>query len=628
MHLSSDRGASSYPENYANKKLKTLRKADGQYALNGNWAINWSGDYEAAGTVFSFKRQDTVAGEVITASGPLQEPIDIMVLYQQPNPGIKYEYMLPMSSDAALLGAMIPPVVPSVTRPGALNSVIAPPLLLPGGVGKIPVETPVVKDGTVQDSPDSRSPTFPYGSGVLGTDSRPAVITYHQTAGEARPVIGTHSNHQGPAEEPHKPIGKSKSRKRKFAWKLAGFTECTKTCGGGLSTTMVVCVREHSQITVPERRCGYQEKPHPQTIRCNNKPCPAEWVPGEWGECSVTCGDGVQTRDMICKQEITPTLTMKVAEGACLKPPSQSRTQACQRPECPTQGPPQEWTRRTRWETGQWGQCSVPCGQGKRSRMVKCIGVNNSEQEDCLQNDQPAQEEECNLSPCPNSTAQYPWMYTEWTQQCSEECGTGVQTRRVHCSVDLHCDLGLRPDDTRACSSDKQCSGKWFAGPWGQCSPGCGQGHQTRDVVCVAFIRGQHHVALYMNCPENLKPDTDRVCESNPCAPDWFITEWGQCSRECGTGVQKREVKCLDDKQQLSSGCAEDARPPSRRVCNTHDCSTGSATEKSSSHPLSRIDDDPSLSNGAGDQALPDETLHKDSVGEVMDEEEEEDKSW
>ncbi|CAG2054643.1 unnamed protein product [Timema podura] len=200
---------------------------------------------------------------------------------------------------------------------------------------------------------------------------------------------------------------------------------------------------------------------------------------------------------------------------------------------------------------------------------------------------------------------------TNHVGNCSEECGTGVQTRRVHCSVDLHCDLGLRPDDTRACSSDKQCSGKWFAGPWGQCSPGCGQGHQTRDVVCVAFIRGQHHVALYMNCPENLKPDTDRVCESNSCAPDWFITEWGQCSRECGTGVQKREVKCLDDKQQLSSGCAEDARPPSRRVCNTHDCSTGFATEKSSSHPLSRIDDDPSLSNGAGDQALPDETLHK-----------------
>ncbi|CAG2054644.1 unnamed protein product [Timema podura] len=385
---------------------RALRKADGQYALNGNWAINWSGDYEAAGTVFSFKRQDTVAGEVITASGPLQEPIDIMVLYQQPNPGIKYEYMLPMSSDAALLGAMIPPVVPSVTRPEALNSVIAAPQLLPGTISKVVLvrfllKSPVVKDGTVQDSPDSRS-------GVLGTDSRPAVITYHQTAGEARPVIVTHPNHQGPAEEPHKPIGKSKSRKRKFAWKLAGFTECTKTCGGGLSTTMVVCVREHNQITVPERRCGYQEKPHPQTIRCNNKPCPAEWVPGEWGECSVTCGDGVQTRDMMCKQEITPTLTMKVAEGACLKPPSQSRTQACQRPECPTQGPAQDMC--------LW-QCSVPCGQGKRSRMVKCIGVNNSEQEDCPQNDQPAQEEECNLSPCPNSTAQYPWMYTEWTQQ-------------------------------------------------------------------------------------------------------------------------------------------------------------------------------------------------------------------
>ena len=51
----------------------------------------------------------------------------------------------------------------------------------------------------------------------------------------------------------------------------------------------------------------------------------------------MTCGEGVQTREIICRQEITPTLIMTVAEGACLTPPSPllHRTRPCQRPPCP-----------------------------------------------------------------------------------------------------------------------------------------------------------------------------------------------------------------------------------------------------------------------------------------------------
>jgi hypothetical protein len=54
--------------------------------------------------------------------------------------------------------------------------------------------------------------------------------------------------------------------------------------------------------------------------------------------------------------------------------------------------------------------------------------------------------------------------------QCSEDCGTGVQTRKVHCSEPglESCDARSKPDESRACSSDKLCSGKWFTGPWGQ----------------------------------------------------------------------------------------------------------------------------------------------------------------
>lgn len=60
--------------------LAALRRADGTFVFNGNWAINWSGEYQAAGTTFNYRRQDVSTPELISTQGPLTEPIDIMVL--------------------------------------------------------------------------------------------------------------------------------------------------------------------------------------------------------------------------------------------------------------------------------------------------------------------------------------------------------------------------------------------------------------------------------------------------------------------------------------------------------------------------------------------------------------------
>ncbi len=64
---------------FSNLFSLALRKNDGTYILNGNWAISWPGEYEGAGARFQYTRQDTRSLESIEASGPLNEPVDLLV---------------------------------------------------------------------------------------------------------------------------------------------------------------------------------------------------------------------------------------------------------------------------------------------------------------------------------------------------------------------------------------------------------------------------------------------------------------------------------------------------------------------------------------------------------------------
>lgn len=54
-----------------------MRDNQGKYLLNGHWFIQWSGDYEMAGTIVHYERNGNK--EKMEASGPLKEPIHIMV---------------------------------------------------------------------------------------------------------------------------------------------------------------------------------------------------------------------------------------------------------------------------------------------------------------------------------------------------------------------------------------------------------------------------------------------------------------------------------------------------------------------------------------------------------------------
>ncbi|XP_033905762.3 ADAMTS-like protein 5 isoform X1 [Acipenser ruthenus] len=76
------------------KNYLALQNGRSQYVINGNWEIDWPGEYSVAGTKLVYKRSADNR-ESFEASGPTQEDLHIMVLSTDRNSGIEYEYWLP-----------------------------------------------------------------------------------------------------------------------------------------------------------------------------------------------------------------------------------------------------------------------------------------------------------------------------------------------------------------------------------------------------------------------------------------------------------------------------------------------------------------------------------------------------
>uniref|UniRef100_H3B1V3 ADAM metallopeptidase with thrombospondin type 1 motif 7 n=1 Tax=Latimeria chalumnae TaxID=7897 RepID=H3B1V3_LATCH len=173
-----------------------LRSEDPEkYFLNGGWTIQWNGDYKVAGTTFTYER--TGNWENLTSPGPTKEPVWIQLLFQETNPGVRYQY--------------------TVRRDFDNENEIQPP---------------------------------------------------------------------------------------DFSWRYGSWTKCTATCGRGVQRQIVHCVEKIVGI-VEERYCDYLTRPDDKQRSCSEEPCPARWWIGEWQECSATCGDtGFMKRTVLCIQSV------------------------------------------------------------------------------------------------------------------------------------------------------------------------------------------------------------------------------------------------------------------------------------------------------------------------------------
>ncbi|XP_078343629.1 A disintegrin and metalloproteinase with thrombospondin motifs 9-like isoform X3 [Oculina patagonica] len=370
-------------------------------------------------------------------------------------------------------------------------------------------------------------------------------------------------------DEKTKPAGKAKCYLGLCPrWNTGRWTPCSRTCGEGIRRRAVGCFSMKLRRLLDEPACDAKLRPPDREV-CKAKECypDARWHKGEWGKCSVYCGLGDKSRDVWCS---TKSGT-KVPDEYCADEHKPRTHRSCNKKR-----------RCGEWEGGVWSECSKSCGEGTKTRAIRCLHqLEYKGDMFCDIKTRPSEKQRCNKGECPPFLNVYYWQTSTWSQ-CSNSCGYGKKSRDIWCvdlsrrkvSIEL-CNPASKPENSSLCLESK-CPPKWKHGDWSACSKSCGRGYQYRPVECVAKLgRAQ---SSNTECDRRTKPPVWRPCNLGQCGGFlfWRVGPWSQCSVSCGSGVMKRAVKCLarngtylDDSHCTSP---TSSKPDPRRPCHMNAC--------------------------------------------------------
>lgn len=389
-------------------------------------------------------------------------------------------------------------------------------------------------------------------------------------------------------------------------WRVGPWQNCTRDCGGGVSWRIVTCVQtfdDGTQQLMQDGSCDEYKRPSSRKS-CNGFICPT-WYAGEWSVCSVSCGTGIQKREVICRhvgeaycQEVDqPRLVKNCTTGvSCynLNSDIQERHVSQFQSHMVNQMPQgdQAITKadlyQPRFVTTTWDSCSTSCGPGLRFRYVRCqvylplLGeIVDLPDEDCSET-KPIEHESCTIEPCYD---QFEWEPDGMTE-CSRTCLGGIQETITKCISKItrvtvnasYCMEAPHIQIERRICNDKPCPQRWELGEFGGCSKTCGGGLKTRSVTCIQeFAQGPNWLTLPDVMCSRPIPDRDVPCNTENCPANWVVSNWSGCSVTCGFGVQTRRQLC----QRVStsgiinvsrSECNPSLAPDAEKTCNGTAC--------------------------------------------------------
>ncbi|XP_047437558.1 A disintegrin and metalloproteinase with thrombospondin motifs 7 [Mugil cephalus] len=226
-----------------------------KYFLNGGWTIQWNGEYKAAGTVFTYERTGHL--ENLTSPGPTMEPLWIQLLFQETNPGVRYEY--------------------TISRNYSEDN-------------SIPDSVFFWKYGSWTEC------SVTCGAGV----QRQIVHCVEKTTGIIEehfcdPLTRPDDNRTSCSKDPCPAI-----------WWVGEWQKCSASCGSsGLAKRTVLCIQAISveeQEALDPSACEHMPKPESLSSCNTHIPCPSNWTTGSWSKCSETCGSGARHRNVTCSR--------------------------------------------------------------------------------------------------------------------------------------------------------------------------------------------------------------------------------------------------------------------------------------------------------------------------------------
>ncbi|XP_042884223.1 A disintegrin and metalloproteinase with thrombospondin motifs 7-like [Penaeus japonicus] len=329
--------AATFPVHARNVKIRDVDDAanylalrnnlTGEYFLNGNWMIKWSGEYYYEGTMVYYNREGET--EELFLPGPLKIPLTLLLLFQTENPGVEWEYTLPRENAT---------YIPSFAWEHSDWSVCT--VTCGGGkqvsrVQCMEKEAGLVEDRYCQDQPrpEDRSrecnihacPAW-WWSGRW----QPCSITCGNDRGtRRRTVICVRSF--GPTEQmalmdsdcdlgdkPHETevCPELPPCPKMVDWSVGPWSQSCSLDPCEFEQREVVCV-------APEGKCDPLTRPA-ERRQCGNITC-GHWDVGDWSKCSADCGEGVQFRrvtclgGLACREKDEPK-SVRECEGDCLEP--------------------------------------------------------------------------------------------------------------------------------------------------------------------------------------------------------------------------------------------------------------------------------------------------------------------
>ncbi|XP_072037739.1 A disintegrin and metalloproteinase with thrombospondin motifs 7-like [Amphiura filiformis] len=532
----------------------------GQYILNGNWYIQWSGEYEAAGTTVNYQRVENK--ETVFSQGPLQEPLHVMLLFQSPNPGVVFEYTVPKPDNETL----------------------------------------------------ERIQEFSWEFG----DWSPCSVTCG--VGTQRSAVHCVETIAGVVEDKYCNITKPDDKQRTCnehqcpaTWWIGPWQHCSVSCGqDGERQRSVFCIRgvgKDEQVALTEQDCLDHGLDKPETLESCNRhiPCPtrSDWIAGNWTECSSTCGRGIQHRivhcrrdDALCDFALRP-LSEQICIGVC-----DGDHELIAADHFDNKNPQYQadyfFSYQDTWSTiddsvsdtdfndqrhrqipisfGEWEKMKAErAGIFSRSRLLNTMMRNSWL--DSVRNDQGDFQDEFASDAYDSSVG-----IDKDTQSDDYDINTADSMHSNHRDLILDMDKPqIDPDDFILNDDIRRPTEETYL-------LDNMQDPSSRSVTASPFstllsTTRTDPVQTLLNRIQSTQATTTEkysTTDASRIQYEWIASHWTPCSATCGTGYQARRVYCLDTKlsQPVEYGCDESNKPDQISTCVLPDCPQQMTTQQ------------------------------------------------